>query len=141
MKRSTFYALSFTWGLPLTLCGFFVALFLIVAGRRPKRFGWVWCFEIGKGWGGLNLGVVFLCQEGAPDNLKCHEFGHALQNCMWGALMPFVVHLPSIVRYWSREWKAAHGANLPPYDAIWFEGQATRWGIKYYNRTKEEDAS
>lgn len=131
MKRTMFYVMSFTWGLPLTLCGLIVALFLIGTGRRPQRFGWVWCFEIGERWGGLNLGLVFLCQKDAGDSLKCHEFGHAIQNCMWGVLMPFVVHLPSAMRYWLREWKAAHGANLPPYDAIWFEGQATILGEKY----------
>lgn len=141
MKRKTFYALSFTWGLPLTLVGAVVALFLLAKRYKPKRFGWVWCFEIGERWGGLNLGLVILCQRDAPDSLKTHEFGHAIQNCIWGVLMPFVVVIPSVVRYWLREWKAAHGANLPPYYAVWFEDQATRWGIKYYNRTKEEDAS
>lgn len=134
MNKKAFVLLSFTWGLPMTLCGILVALFLIGAGHRPKRFLWGWCFEIGEGWGGFNLGVVFLCQKGASDNLKCHEFGHAIQNCMWGALMPFAVHLPSAARYWSREWKAAHGEDLPPYDAVWYEGQATRFGLKYYAR-------
>lgn len=131
MNKKVFYILSFTWGLPLTIAGGLLALVMLGSGFTPRRFGGCMYFEVGKGWGGLNLGLVFLCQVGASDHLKTHEFGHSIQNCMWGAFTPFVVHLPSIVRYWSREWKAAHGEDLPPYDAVWFEGQATRLGEKY----------
>jgi hypothetical protein len=136
MNKKLYYLLSLTWGLPITLIGAVVALCLMAKRYKPKRFGWAWCFEIGKGWGGFNLGLVFLCEEGAPDTLKAHEFGHSIQNCMWGVLMPFVVVFPSVIRYWSREWKASHGANLPPYDSIWFEGQATRLGERFFRGVK-----
>lgn len=131
MRKKLYYLLSLTWGLPLTIAGGLVALVMLWGGFTPRRFGGCIYFEIGKGWGGLNLGLVFLCQEGASDTLKTHEFGHAIQNCFWGALMPFVVVFPSVVRYWLREIKAAHGEKLPPYDAVWFEGQATKFGEKY----------
>jgi hypothetical protein len=108
-----------------------VALVMLWGGFTPRRFGGCIYFEIGKGWGGLNLGLIFLCQDGAPDSLKTHEFGHSIQNCMWGVLTPLVVHFPSMARYWLREYKAAHGEKLPPYDAAWFEGQATKFGEKY----------
>lgn len=138
MNRKAFYTLSLTWGLPLTLVGAVVALCLLVTGHRPRLWHGCVCFEVGKTqWGGLNLGLVILCQRDAPDSLKTHEFGHAIQNCIWGVLMPFVVVIPSVVRYWLREWKAAHGANLPPYYAIWFEGQATKLGEKYIGGLKD----
>ena len=140
MKRTMFYVMSFTWGLPLTVCGLVVALCLMARRYKPKRFGWVWCFEIGKGWGGLNLGVVFLCQEGASDNLKCHEFGHAIQNCYLGLIMPFFV-LCSAIRYHYINYLEKEGLPVIPYDSWWFEGQATRWGLKYYNEMREEDIS
>ena len=130
MVKKLYYLLSLTWGLPLTIIGGLVALALMGSGFTPRRYGGCIYFELGEGWGGLNLGLVFLCQVGAPDTLKMHEFGHSIQNCMWGVLMPFVVVLPSMTRYWLREIKAAHGANLPPYDAVWFEGQATRLGTE-----------
>ena len=136
MIKKLYYLLSLTWGLPLTMVGGLVALILMGGGFTPRRFGGCIYFEVGKGWGGLNLGLVFLCQEGAPDTLKTHEFGHSIQNCVLGVLMPFVVVFPSVIRYWSREWKAAHGAKLPPYDAVWFEGQATRLGEKYLRGVK-----
>lgn len=141
MNNRLYYILSFTWGLPLTLCGLLVALSLMAAGHCPKRFLWGWCFEVGKRWGGLNLGIVILCEKGASDRLKSHEFGHSLQNCLWGFFTPFVVHIPSAVRYQWYIRKEAQGEDLPPYDAAWYEGQATRWGLKYYNKMREEDIS
>ena len=61
-----------------------------------------------------------------------HEFGHSLQNCLWGPLFPFVIAIPSATRYWYRDISAKKG-NKPTtdYDAVWFEGQATEWGNKY----------
>lgn len=35
MNRKTFYTLSLTWGLPLTLIGAVVALFLLATKHRP----------------------------------------------------------------------------------------------------------
>lgn len=128
MKKSEFYALSFTWGLPLTLIGCIVALVLIVTGHKPKKWGWCWYFEIGKSWGGLNLGVFFLTSRNLSEHIKNHEHGHAVQNCFFGAAMLFIV-LWSGCRYWWRTFKTWAGVkNLPPYDSIWFEGQATALG-------------
>ena len=47
--------------------------------------------------------------------------------------MPFVVCIPSAVRYWYREFKYHRKKLTPPtkYDDIWFEGQATKWGSEY----------
>lgn len=43
--------------------------------------------------------------------------------------MPFVIAIPSMIRYWYREiiWRKDRQKyyQLPKYDAIWFEGQAT----------------
>lgn len=131
MKRTMFYVMSLTWGLPLTLCGGVVALFLLATGHRPCRWGGCLCFEVGKTrWGGLNLGLVVLCQPNTPALLKNHEFGHAIQNCYLGPIMLFFV-LCSAVRYHYRDYKERKGVALPPYDSWWFEGQATEYGHKY----------
>lgn len=49
--------------------------------------------------------------------------------------MPFVICIPSAIRYWYREFILHFNREkfnkLPEYDAIWFEGQATKWGKKY----------
>lgn len=131
MKRKLFYLLSLTWGLPLTICGYAVALFLMARGHRPRRFGACWYFIIGKTyWGGLNLGPIILTDKMDSEPLKCHEHGHGIQNCIMGPLiLPFV--LLSALRYHVRDWKAARGEVLKPYDSWWFEGQATKLGTRY----------
>lgn len=132
MKHSTFYALSFTWGLPLTLIGLIVAAVLLCAGKKPKRHKACFYFEVGENWGGLELGIVFLTDKTPTEQTKNHEHGHALQNCYWGVLMPFVVCIPSAIRYWIREiqWRSGNPPKTD-YDDIWFERQATEWGEKF----------
>ena len=141
MNKSAFYILSFTWGLPLTLMGCLVAGVLVCLGYRPKKFGYSYYFEIGTDWGGLELGLFFLTDTSPTHHLKCHEFGHGLQNCLYGIFMIPIVCIPSAIRYWYREviWRISPKKyySLPEeYDAIWFEGQATNWGIKMINIIK-----
>ena len=140
MRKSTFIILSFTWGLPLTLIGCIVAGVLFVAGYRPKRYGWCMCFEIGENWGGLELGLFFITDKTSGERIKNHEHGHALQNCYFGVIMPFVICIPSAIRYWYRKVISAikPSVELPPYDSIWFEAQATRWGTDFMNKHKQE---
>lgn len=44
--------------------------------------------------------------------------------------MPFLVAIPSCIRYWYRELLVRSGekkyADLPDYDSVWFEGWATK---------------
>ena len=136
INKILYCLLSLTWGLPLTIVGGLAAIALIVTGHRPKRFGYGLYFETGKKrWGGVNLGPVFICHKKPSDSLKAHEFGHSIQNCYFGPLMIFIVAIPSATRYWIREWKKSRGEkNLPPYDSIWFEGQATELGERFIAR-------
>lgn len=68
------------------------------------------------------------CQS---DYLRSHECGHGLQNIILGPLFPFVIAIPSAIKYqyYNRCYK--NEKETRPYDSIWFEGQATRWGQKY----------
>lgn len=89
--------------------------------------------EMNKGnWGGVSLGCFFICSRNSSDTLKAHECGHMIQNIIFGPLMPFVVGIPSIIRYWYRELHYNRRNQEPPtsYDAIWFEGTATKLGCK-----------
>lgn len=196
MKKALFYVLSFTWGLPMTLIGLVVSLVLLIAGYKPKKHGWCYYFEVGVGWGGLELGVIFLTSETSSKSTRNHEHGHALQNCIWGPLFPFVVSIPSAIRYWLRECKDKKRKELfatvlcsvllciaasllivsfvaetvwliivasmfilcfaviyawlmckeiplydngfVPYDSVWFEGQASKWGNLFINRLENK---
>lgn len=133
LPKKAFYLLSWTWGLPMTLIGGIAMLVLMIAGKKPQRWGDCYYIEVGKDWGGINLGMFFLTCEKPGRYTKCHEHGHAIQNCYFGFLMPFVVGIPSVVRYWYRELKYHRKGKYPPtdYDDIWFERQATELGTDY----------
>ena len=133
-KRILFYIISFTWGGIMTAIGLVVLLVTLPFGKFGIYHGRIYK-RIGKNWGGLELGCFFLCDKTAGEHTIAHECGHGLQNCLWGPLMPFVICIPSAIRYWYREfvWRFNKEKfnKLPDYDAIWFEGQATKWGKKY----------
>jgi hypothetical protein len=139
-NKYLFYFLSFTWGLPMTLIGCIVAAVLLVLGYKPKKWGYCYYFEVGENWGGLELGVFFLVDKASSKHTKSHEHGHGFQNCWFGPLMPFVVSIPSAIRYWYREYLVRSGkkkySELPDYDSVWYEGQASKLGnrfIDWYN--------
>ena len=101
-RRTLFYILSFTWGLPLTLAGFACMLISLLLGGSVSLSGGYVAVRIGGGWGGFSLGIfVFLCRD-ADDSVLYHEKGHGIQNCIYGPFMIFLVSLPSAVRYWYR---------------------------------------
>lgn len=131
MKRKMYYVMSFTWGLPLTLCGLIVALFLLVTGHRPRRYHGCLHFELGRTrWGGLNLGPVLLTQREPPEYLVTHELGHAVQNTKYGpGMIPLVIR--SVCRYHVHNWKAWRGLPVPSYYSDWFEAQASEYGQAY----------
>ena len=122
----------------MTLVGMAALLVLMAAGKKPKRFGYCHHVEVGKGWGGVNLGVVFLTSENPSEHTKCHEHGHALQNCKYGLAMPFVVCIPSAARYWYREIRSKIGKPCTTtYDSIWFEAEATALGTEFIKNYSE----
>ena len=134
LKRILFYIISFTWGGIMTAIGLVVLLVTLPFGKFEIYHGRIYK-RIGKNWGGVELGCFFLCDNSADEYILAHESGHGLQNCLWGPLMPFVICIPSAIRYWYREFiwhfNKEKFNKLPEYDAIWFEGQATKWGKKY----------
>ena len=139
LKRILFYIISFTWGGIMTTIGLVVLLVTLPFGKFGIYHGRIYK-RIGKNWGGVELGCFFLCDNSANEYILAHECGHGLQNCLWGPLMPFVICIPSAIRYWYREFiwhfNKEKFNKLPDYDAIWFEGQATKWGKKYVTTDK-----
>ena len=139
LKRILFYIISLTWGGIMTTIGLVVLLVTLPFGKFELYHGRIYK-RIGKNWGGLELGCFFLCDNSADEYILAHESGHGLQNCLWGPLMPFVICIPSAIRYWYREFiwhfNKEKFNKLPDYDAIWFEEQATKWGKKYVTTDK-----
>ena len=97
-----FYLRSFTWGLPVTLGGAIVAAGMLATGHKPEKYGNCIRFTAGKKWGGSSMGIFMITCENASRQLKEHEYGHSLQNCCYGPLMP-VINLQSSARYLYRK--------------------------------------
>ena len=131
-KQILFYVLNCTWGIIMTALGAIVALVLIICGYKPKRHGGCFYFEVGEGWGGFEMGLFFVyCKDGSEFG-HTHEFGHGIQNCVLGPLMPFLVSIPSAIRYWYREFRRRAGNPCTnSYYDIWFERTANELGAKY----------
>lgn len=132
LTKTEFLLLSFTWGIVLTCIGFLVAGVMLLTGHKAQRYGWVYYFEVGKSWGGCEFGLVFLKDKNSGEYLCKHEFGHAIQNAMYGPFMLIFVNLPSTLRYWLRRLfeKLGRVPRAGYYD-IWFEKQASELGADY----------
>ena len=135
-----YYLIQFTWGALMNIIGALTFLVLMIfCKKKPKKFGNCWCISIGKNWGGLSLGTFFLTDENEYESTKYHEAGHAIQNLIWGPLFPLVIAIPSAIRYWHRKLKYTKKGLEPKtkYGDIWFEGQATIFGLEYVIQTEE----
>lgn len=130
LNKFFFFLLSCTWGLPMTLIGGLVAAVLLASGRKPHRNQYGWYFIVGQGHSGVSFGPIAVVNSPAFSPILFHEFGHGVQNCYFGPFM-IIISLISVIRYWYRR-IVGKRKPLPPYDSIWFEGQATALGEYYY---------
>lgn len=130
-----FYIIQFTWGIVTNIIGMIVAIAMLITLHKPHRFGPSIYFELKcMENSGFELGIFFLIGTNTSNHVKYHEAGHGIQNMFLGPLFPFLVAIPSFIRYWYREFKYYKKGLYPKtkYDDIWFEGQATRLGHKHY---------
>lgn len=134
-KKILFWSWLVVWATIPMLMGAFVALALIIAGKKPRIHYNMLTFEIGYNWGGFSCGFVKLVSVNPSEHLSVHEWGHAAQMVILGNFSLLLVMLPSVIRYWHRKWIQKHWREkhkiLPPYDSIWFEGTASQLGYKY----------
>lgn len=134
-NKITYYILSCTWGLPMTLLGSIVALCLIITSHKPVKYGWNYCFEFDIDWG-LELGIFFIAPKDSI-HTKNHEHGHGIQNIYLGIFTIGTISIPSVIRFWYREIREKLDyKNKTTYDSIWFEGSATRSGEYFMNSIK-----
>lgn len=123
-------------GWALSLIGLIVYGVLRLFGQKPKDYKGI-CpyFEIGKYWGGLEMGWFFICCKNCGDSTKRHEVGHGIQNAAVGGLRMLAYSIGSAARYW---WREIFGAKTP-YDSWFFEGDATRLGTEYVRNIEKEN--
>jgi len=133
VNKALYYILNLTWGLPLTIIGFLIFLVLLPFGR-VKRFKHMINLELRskKIYWGMSIGMVFISGKDFPTYAKYHEFGHSVQNAIFGPFMLFIVSIPSSIRFWFRRIQRMFGKEPRyAYDYIWFEGSATNIGNWY----------
>ena len=135
LSEREFYLRSFTWGLLVNIVGALAAAGLLATGHKPERFGNCINFTVGKNWGGGSMGIFMITCKNASRRLKEHEHGHSIQNCFYGPLMP-LINFRSSTRYLYRTCvqRLMPDKTLPPYDSVWFEGEATELGRLYVNK-------
>lgn len=128
--KTLYYILNFTWGIIMNVFGLIGAGAMLVLGKKPIRHAGSIVFHTGHYWGGVSLGVFSFVSEESGWHTLNHEFGHSLQNALYGPLFPFIVAIPSFIRYHKFNYNSKHDIPNEDYDAAWFEGQATEWGTK-----------
>ena len=109
LRRAGYWLVSLTWGGLMTWMGAFIALVMLLSRHAPKKLGPNVYFEAGLGWGGMEYGPFFFVSKDASEETRLHEAGHGIQNLVLGPLMPFLVCIPSALRYWMRNCKTLAG--------------------------------
>ena len=99
VKVILFWLISCTWGAIMTSIGAVVALVLICTGHRPHRFHHLIYFEVGYGWGGVELGAFFVVSRGASLHTKSTRRDTRYKTLSSACLCPllFVSPPPSVI--------------------------------------------
>ena len=138
------YVSAFTIGLPFTLVGLLVLLVLVIFVKNRLNIivvrGRIGVTVADTYFGGVSLGIVYLVSSSNRLETHCHEIGHTVQFKWLGILFIPIVALPSVIRYYWRDLKIVKKHfKLRPYDAAWYEGQATDIGMfNFYDDVKEK---
>ena len=132
MGRLFYYVVQWTWGLPANLIGLLVFIFTYWNAYSTKPYHYALATALPGSFGGFSLGMWIFYGQNCESVLP-HEYGHGRQVLLFsglGYLLFFA--LPSVVRYWYREWvyktDKEKYKSLPDYDSVYFEGLATKWG-------------
>lgn len=123
-----FYVLSYTWGIITTLIGLIISFGLLITGHKPQKYYWVHFFKLKENWGGFSVGTTFVRDINSIDTINEHEFGHTMQNTLFGPVAIFLCFIPSIIRYFLFMKAQKKGIPTKDYNDIWFEASATDCG-------------
>ena len=140
-----YWLVQLTWGIIMNIAGIFATIFCLIFLKGKihiNAYGFI--TEVKNNWGGVSLGAFALCGRYGqvnspcydPDwyyHTRCHEFGHSIQNMIFGPLFIFIVAIPSAIRYWL----AMKDMLKSDYESVWFEKTATSWGTAWMNMMED----
>ena len=101
MRKFLYMFISFTWGIIMSFVGAVTSLILLALGYKPIKYRSAWYFICGRNFNGLSLGPCFIIGRHNFEFIP-HQYGHCIQNCIFGAFYPFIIALPSLIRAWYR---------------------------------------
>ena len=138
-----FYAVQWTWGLPVNIVGGLMFLYFTkIKGYRWQHFGYSKIVYMPWNGGGLSMGLFIFIKDNHKDkkwtyNCRIHEYGHTWQCLLLGPLYYFVIALPSII--WCNCFAGYRKKNNVPYSAVYCEKWADLWGQKFSGMTQVLD--
>ena len=122
-NRKVYWLLSLTWGIVMSLIGLIAATAALCLGASPISYNHGMAFFVGKDWGAINLGPVIFMSKTQDIDTLAHEYGHSIQNCVFGPGMIII----SIMSFARATWRTFTNPKTDYY-SIWFEKQASEWG-------------
>lgn len=122
-----FYVIQWTWGLFENLIG--LVAFVVFVDKPHYKNGKSVATILPYHLGNFSLGMFVFVEENSSAYIMKHELGHCYQNCIFGILKPFLVSIPSVIRYWLFGGK---DMTKEQYEKAWFERQATKLGTKFF---------
>lgn len=97
-----YYLIQWTWGLLMNIIGGITCLVCLCCKCPVQKYRNAVEILVPWNFGGLELGMFFVRGEKNP-SVAPHEYGHTIQNLWWGPLFPFIISIPSAIRYWLRK--------------------------------------
>lgn len=107
LKCILYWIISFTWGILASVIGACAALVCLITKHKPHIYGYSVYFNFGENWGGFSCGPFLFGSPESWTNIRQHEHGHGLQNLVLGPFWPFLVGIPSMLRYWLRTFETS----------------------------------
>lgn len=111
MKKFIYYLLHWTWALPMNIIGGIICLIALCCKCPVQKYRNAIEILVPWNFGGLEMGMFFIRGKDCP-SVAPHEYGHSIQMLWWGPLFPFVIALPSALRYWIREFKTPKARRI-----------------------------
>lgn len=134
-KKYLYYLIQFTWGLDMNILGFIGFLFcrFILGWETSKYYKNIIISPKNKTiYSGLSLGIFLFMDKNATESLKQHEYGHSIQNLIFGEFFLLFIGIPSLIRscYYNFIINKLKLYTKEKYNyySIWFERDASVLG-------------